>query len=203
MQTPNKDVHFFFFSVCCIVFYCSWQFIMFDRMQRICVKRIHLVTDDCLYDQKASYIVKVFFLFSFSLCLRKSYKYKRMHGISQWLFKCNLSEVTDNGKLLERALCTGNILQHLQAERRILNLVFVFHHIDYDRYNSCQLELLRNLSRNNLRAFHHLLHSGLGLHQLATHSALLMETYLQYYLIKILKEQRGCFDQEYLLVRFS
>ena len=31
MQTPKKEVHFFFFSVCCIVFNCSWQLIMFNK----------------------------------------------------------------------------------------------------------------------------------------------------------------------------
>ena len=60
MQTPKKEVHFFFFSVCCIVFNCSWQ-LMFDKKQKSCVKRIHLVTDDGLYDQKAFYTVKIVF----------------------------------------------------------------------------------------------------------------------------------------------
>ena len=34
MQTPKKEVHFFFFSVCCIVFNCSLQIIMFDKKQK-------------------------------------------------------------------------------------------------------------------------------------------------------------------------
>ena len=67
MQTSKKEVHFFFCSVCCIVFNCSWQLIMFDKKQKSCVKHIHLVTDDGLYDQKAFYTVKiVFYLFSIS-----------------------------------------------------------------------------------------------------------------------------------------
>ena len=61
MQTPKKEVHFFFFSVCCIVFNCSWQFIMFDKKQKRCVKRIHLVTDDALYSRKAFYTVEIGF----------------------------------------------------------------------------------------------------------------------------------------------
>ena len=61
MQTPKKEVHFFFFSVSYIVFNCSWQVIMFDKKQKICVKRIHLVTDDSLYDRKAFYTVKIVF----------------------------------------------------------------------------------------------------------------------------------------------
>ena len=63
MQTPKKEVHFFFFSVCCIVFNCSWQLIMFDKKQKSCVKRTHLVTDDGLYNRKAFYKVKIVFLF--------------------------------------------------------------------------------------------------------------------------------------------
>ena len=44
----------FFFSVCCIVTDYSWQS-RFDKQQKSCIKRIHLVTDDGLYDQKAFY----------------------------------------------------------------------------------------------------------------------------------------------------
>ena len=61
MQTPKKEVHFFFFSVWCIVFNCSWQLIIFDKKQQSCVKRIHLVTDDGLFERKAFYTVKVVF----------------------------------------------------------------------------------------------------------------------------------------------
>ena len=60
-QTPKNEVSFFFFSVCCIVFNCSGQLMMFDKKQRSCVKRINLVTDDGLYDQKAFYTVKMVF----------------------------------------------------------------------------------------------------------------------------------------------
>ena len=62
MQTPKKEVYFFFFSVCCIVFNCSWQLIMFDEKRKSSVKHIHLVTGDDLYDQKAYYnVIVVFF----------------------------------------------------------------------------------------------------------------------------------------------
>ena len=61
MQTPKKEVHFFFFSACCIVFNCSWQLIMFDKKQKSSVKRIHLAADDSLYDRKAFYTVKMVF----------------------------------------------------------------------------------------------------------------------------------------------
>ena len=47
-------------SVCCIVFNCSGQ-LMFDKKQKSCVKRIHVVTDDGLYDRKAFYTVKFVF----------------------------------------------------------------------------------------------------------------------------------------------
>ena len=56
--TPKKEVHFFFFSVYCIVFNCSWQLI-FDKKQKSCVKRIHLITDDGLFHWKAFYTVKL------------------------------------------------------------------------------------------------------------------------------------------------
>ena len=62
MQTPKKKVHFFSFQFCCIVFNCSWQLIMFDQKQNSCVKHIHLVTDDGLYEQKAFYKVKIVFV---------------------------------------------------------------------------------------------------------------------------------------------
>ena len=62
MQTPKKEVHVFFFSVCCIVFNCSWQIIMFDKKQKSCIKRIHLVTDDGLYEWKAFYKVEIVFI---------------------------------------------------------------------------------------------------------------------------------------------
>ena len=39
---------------------------MLDKKQKSCVKRIHLVTDDGLYNRKAFYDVKKFF-FSFSM----------------------------------------------------------------------------------------------------------------------------------------
>ena len=61
MQTPKKEVHFFFFSVCFIIFNCSWQLIMFDKKQKCCVKRIHLVPDNGWYDRKAFYTVKMVF----------------------------------------------------------------------------------------------------------------------------------------------
>ena len=62
MQTLKKKVHFFFFSVCCIVFNSSWQSIMFDKKQKRFVKRIHLVTDGGLYDRKSFYKVEIVFI---------------------------------------------------------------------------------------------------------------------------------------------
>ena len=35
---------------------------MFDEKQKSCVKRIHVVTDDGLYDREAFYIVKIVFI---------------------------------------------------------------------------------------------------------------------------------------------
>ena len=34
---------------------------MFDKKQKSCVKRIHLLTDDGLYDRKAFYTIKIVF----------------------------------------------------------------------------------------------------------------------------------------------
>ena len=39
---------------------------MFDKKQKRCVNRIHLVTDDGLYDRKAFYTIKIVFLFILS-----------------------------------------------------------------------------------------------------------------------------------------
>ena len=36
---------------------------MFDKKQKSCVKRIHLVTDDGLYNQKAFLKVKIVFIY--------------------------------------------------------------------------------------------------------------------------------------------
>ena len=41
---------------------------MFEKKQKSCVKRIHLVTDDVLYDQKAFYKVKIVFIHPLLLC---------------------------------------------------------------------------------------------------------------------------------------
>ena len=82
MQTPKKEVHFFFFSVCCIVFNCYWQLIIFDKKQKSCVKRIHLVTDYGLYDRKAFYTVKkIVFLFIFYEWWR-IYQFLRLYLLS-------------------------------------------------------------------------------------------------------------------------
>ena len=62
METPKKEVHFFFFSVWCIAFNCSWQ-LMFDKKQKSRVKRIHLVTDHDLYNRKGFYKVKIVFIY--------------------------------------------------------------------------------------------------------------------------------------------
>ena len=61
MQTPKKEVRFLFFSVCCVLFNCSWQ-LMFDKKQKSCIKRIHLVTDDGLCNRKAFYKVEIIFI---------------------------------------------------------------------------------------------------------------------------------------------
>ena len=52
---------------------------MFDKKQKSCVKRIHLVTDDGLYDRKAFYTVKtVFYSSSVMLFYFKGYHIVRL-----------------------------------------------------------------------------------------------------------------------------
>ena len=48
---------------------------MFDKKQKSCVKRIHLVTDDGLYDRKAFYTVKIDFYSSSCGIKYKDYNY--------------------------------------------------------------------------------------------------------------------------------
>ena len=72
IKTPKKEVHFFFFSVCCVVFNCSWRLTTFDKKQKSCAKRIHLVIDDGLYDRQAFYTVKIVF-YSSSITLQYSH----------------------------------------------------------------------------------------------------------------------------------
>ena len=54
-----------------------------------------------------------------------------------------------------------NTVQYLQVERRTLNLVFAFDHINYARFNSLQSMFLRNLSRSNRQVFEDFLQYGL------------------------------------------
>ena len=46
---------------------------MFDKKQKSCVKRIHLVTDDGLFDRKAFYTVKIVIHLSSNLKLHCFY----------------------------------------------------------------------------------------------------------------------------------
>ena len=62
----EKEVHFFFFSVFCIVFNRSWQLTMFARKQKSCVNGIQLVTDDGLCNRKAYHKVETVFIFPVS-----------------------------------------------------------------------------------------------------------------------------------------
>ena len=61
MKNSKKKLLFFLLSVCCIVFNSSWKLKMFNKKQKTYVKRIHLVTDDDIFDQKAFYRVKMVF----------------------------------------------------------------------------------------------------------------------------------------------
>ena len=56
MQTPYKEVHFFFFSLCCIFL------IALDSLIKFLENIFILVTDDGLYERKAFYKVKIAFI---------------------------------------------------------------------------------------------------------------------------------------------
>ena len=96
MQTAKKEVHFCFFSVCCI-----------DKKQKSCVKRIHLVTGDGLYDRKAFYKVKIVFYSSYmndgefinhNARIRKSFlKKQRIKTIIQQHFRSAVTDGFSNG----------------------------------------------------------------------------------------------------------
>ena len=94
-------MHFFFFSVFCIVFNCSWQLIMFDKKQKSCVKRIHLVTDDGLYDRKAFYtVIIVFYSSSMNDGEFMNYKYRIiLHEL-----KLDMSEKTASWNLNKKSV---------------------------------------------------------------------------------------------------
>ena len=57
---------------------------------------------------------------------------------------------------------TGSITQHLQAERQIPKLIFVFDHINCVSYNSFQHAFLNNPSKDSPQAFDDLLKYGFG-----------------------------------------
>ena len=90
MQAPKKEMHFFFILVCCIVFNCFWQLIIFDKKQKYCVNGIHLVTDDGLYDQEAFYKVKIVFIHPLWMMLNLAIKnYCVSNKLSRNIWKCH------------------------------------------------------------------------------------------------------------------
>ena len=82
MQTSKMEVHFFFFSVSCIAFNCSWQLMFDKKKQKNCVICIHLVIDDGLFDQKAFYMVKIVF-YSFSMNDGEFINYKKWNDLNE------------------------------------------------------------------------------------------------------------------------
>ena len=58
---------------------------MFDKKQKSCVKRIHLVTDDGLYNRKAFYKVKIVFIHPLlAVCLLNCCLKRSLHDYEQW-----------------------------------------------------------------------------------------------------------------------
>ena len=66
------------------------------------------------------------------------------------------------------AVRTGNITQHLQAERQMLKIIFAFDHINYSRYNSFQHVFLSNISKRPRRLLKISVNMELELHLLVT-----------------------------------
>ena len=66
--------------ICFITFNFTWQ-LMFDKKQKSCVKRIHLVADDGLYGRKAFYKVKIVFVHPLTRRLAIFYKEISYKGI--------------------------------------------------------------------------------------------------------------------------
>ena len=60
------------------------------------------------------------------------------------------------------ALREGDFYRHLQAERRTINLIFAFDHVNYARYNSYQHVYLTELAKTNPRALENLCVQGFG-----------------------------------------
>ena len=58
------------------------------------------------------------------------------------------------------AVGTRNIIEHLQAERQMLKLIFAFDHINYARYNSFHHVFFSNLSQYNPQALKDLFNYG-------------------------------------------
>ena len=59
IQTPWKKNNFFSISLCCVVNDCSWK-LWIGKKQKSCTKRIPLVADDGLYNQKGFYKNNIF-----------------------------------------------------------------------------------------------------------------------------------------------
>ena len=54
------------------------------------------------------------------------------------------------------AVREGDFYRHLQAERRMISLIFAFDHVNYARYNSYQHVYLTEVAKTNPRAFENL-----------------------------------------------
>ena len=84
MNGNSQEGKAFFLLLSLFVFNYSWQLIVFDKKQKRCVKRIHLVTDDGLYDQKAFYTAKIVF-YSFSMNDGEFMNYKQLVFMPKYL----------------------------------------------------------------------------------------------------------------------
>ena len=60
------------------------------------------------------------------------------------------------------AVRENNFEKHLQAERKLLKLIFAFDHVNYARYNTYQHLLLTNLKNDSDDAYNNLVSHGFG-----------------------------------------
>ena len=113
MQTPKKEVHFFFFSVCCIVFNCSWQ-LMFDiKAKKLC--KTHSFSNWWWFIRPKSFLHSkncfLFILFCINVCSKPFYQRIKVFAISE-SDEVELIELSINNDL---TVCSKHVLISFMA----------------------------------------------------------------------------------------
>ena len=91
---------------------------MFDKKQKSCVKRIHLVTDDGLYDRKAFYTVKIVF-YSSSVTVSTITRFICSTFVLEFVFEFVISSFRIRGITIRRSRTNSAIFLRWQVELRI------------------------------------------------------------------------------------